>query len=73
MSEDNFSITYIVQYTNSNRTEGGPVVTRHFESRNKALDFIAIERKNPYCDGFTLTKQTTVITKERLEIEQGTA
>lgn len=67
MSE--ISITYIVHYTNRNRTEGGPIVTRHFESKNKALDFIAMERKDPNCDGFTLTKQTTLITKERLEIE----
>ena len=59
-------VLYIVNYNDTGRTEGGPTVTRHFNTREEAEKFIDRGMINEDFSQFKLTKQTSKIIKERI-------
>lgn len=61
-------IQYIVNYINNTRTDGGPWMTRQFGSYEEAIGFIEREKTNKDNKGFSLVKQTSIVTRERLDI-----
>ena len=61
-------VDYIVNYDRPGRAEGGPTVTRHLLSEAQARHLIEIEKKDPETRNFRLVKQTSVVTREDLEI-----
>lgn len=59
-------VLYIIQWTEPNKAEGGPTVTRHADNLTEAYKIFDRAMQDPEAQRPSLIKQTSVITKERI-------
>ena len=57
---------YHVQYTDPNRSEGGSTVVRSENTQEAAFKLADRLRADPELSGVSITKQVSVITRERI-------